>query len=118
MRRAVLLLLFFTLTALSGSAEQERDVGCGPGVYCRDSPDDDGDPCTTQPDDPSTSDYDESSDDVPCKDILTNGIFENVTAPENAAPPVDVKGEPLTWYENPESVDCERVPDWCLELRL
>lgn len=86
------LALIAILLASTGGATSERDAGCGPGVYCGDSPDNDGDPCTAQPDDPRTSDYDEGRDDAPCE-LPTAVPFGEaaITAQEIVYPARDIR---------------------------
>lgn len=86
------LALIAILLASTGGATSERDAGCGPGVYCGDSPDNDGDPCTAQPDDPRTSDYDESRDDLPCNLSLASVPLgeSEITAMEIVYPARDI----------------------------
>lgn len=59
------LLLVAAIALLLGSSAS-ADAPKGDGRYEGDSPDDDGNPCTAQPNDPRTPDYDESADDASC----------------------------------------------------
>jgi hypothetical protein len=92
--RAPLIAACITLLLTTATAQaEERDAGCGPGIYCGDSPDDDEDPCTPQPDDPRTRDYDEAADDFSCDVqtvVLSIGEAE-ITPQEVLSPSLDWK---------------------------